>query len=135
MLKATVSYVKCSNDKILSFASKFYRENGSMKRKTMTNAKDLKIARGFVYITGQRRSKREHISGCLLCKKTLQFNNNLDGPPDANPNQGWLSNIKSRQGIQALEIQGTSFTIDATAAENFKEAFLACFGRRVLFTR
>lgn len=68
MLKATVSYIKCSNDKILSFASTFYRENGSMKRKAMTNAKDLKLQEALCILLGKEEAK-ENISMAVYCVK------------------------------------------------------------------
>lgn len=61
----------------------------------------MQIGRGFEYGLYKEEAKRNYLC-CLLCGKGLQFNSQLDCPPDIKASQAWLRNFKCHLGIQEV---------------------------------
>ncbi|GFS83539.1 jerky-like protein [Trichonephila clavipes] len=68
-----------SRETILNFVSKLDSEDGSKRRKTMREVKDVVLDRALYLWFSQRRSKSDPISGPLLCeKKTWKLGGSTD---------------------------------------------------------
>ncbi|UYV75440.1 hypothetical protein LAZ67_13000278 [Cordylochernes scorpioides] len=110
--------LKNNGDAITSYALALDNEEGSLYRKAMkmTENKDLNAA---VYIWFmQLRSQGQPIIGPLICEKTFEINEKIDGNPDFEATTGWLMRFKSRLGIRHLEKCRTTATLkDTTLAK------------------
>lgn len=104
---------------ILKYA--FQQDNSNERPK---NRKTLKLAinkllEDTLYLWFTQRSLSEPKSGPLLCGKALDFNKQLNGPPNLKASSEWLNNFKQRHGIRQLDVQGEMLSGDSAAAELF----------------
>ncbi|XP_018565530.1 tigger transposable element-derived protein 2-like [Anoplophora glabripennis] len=98
--KATISDIKAKKEEVLNFASILNNTGGSKGRKTMKKANCEKLEDALYLWFIQKREQDEYVSGPLLCKKALQLNKELAGPPEFKASSGWLKNFKCRHGIK-----------------------------------
>lgn len=121
--KSTITDIKSKQDAIFKYTSQQDSNEGPKNRKTLKLATNMALEDALYLWFTQRRSLGEPISGPLLCEKALDFNKQVNGPPDFKASGGWLSNFKQRHGIRQLDVQGEMLSGDSAAAESFLKTF------------
>lgn len=97
--KSTISDIWYKKDRLFHYAKKLDMEGGSLSRKTMRTANDVKLDNA-VYAWYLEQAVLTHpVTGPMICAKALELNAQLGGSGDFKASNGWLKNFKSRHGI------------------------------------
>ncbi|XP_057333899.1 tigger transposable element-derived protein 2-like [Microplitis mediator] len=119
--RQAINRIKRSESKILATKNVLTNCDGSLTKKKYKAAEDSLLDRKLYEWFKQRRSMGLVVTGVILKKKALQFNNRLGGKENFVASDGWLTCFKLRHGIKEKVIHGEKLSANVVGSEIFKE--------------
>lgn len=89
------------------------------KRKTFRKIHDGLLEKSLLMWYNEKCLNGQPVSGRVLCKKALLFNEKLNGSKEFKASSGWLDRFKKRNLIQLPFVQGEKLSANIDAAIEF----------------
>lgn len=111
---STITDIRKKSNNIMRFYKSCLTKGGPVTRKVMRQPKYAKVDSSVYTWFVQQRLSGQSVTGTMLCAKALEINKEFNGDPNFKASNGWLENFKMRCGIKQTDMDGETFSMDAS---------------------